>query len=60
MQDRDAAPTVAAQAVTKIPGLIKLVVDTAYAGKCKEGIEAAHPGLQVDIVRHPANRNTGA
>lgn len=59
VQDRDAAPAVVAQAVAKIPGLTKLFADSAYAGKCKEGIEVAHPGLQVEIVRHPGNRNTG-
>ena len=59
VQDRDAAPVVVAQAVAKVPGLAKLYADSAYAGKCKEGIEAAHPGLNVDIVRHPQSRCTG-
>ena len=59
VQDRDAAPEVVAQACAKVPGLQKLYADGAYAGKCKEGIEAAHPTLKVDIVRHPHNRNTG-
>ncbi len=60
VQDRDAAPAVVDQAVAKVPGLLKLYADGAYAGKCKEGIEAAHPSLKVEIVRHPQNRNTGS
>ena len=59
VQDRDAASTVVAQACAKVPGLQKLYADGAYAGKCKEGIEAAHPTLALEIVRHPHNRNTG-
>lgn len=59
VQDRDAAPALVDQAVTKIPGLVKLYADAAYAGKCREGIETAHPGVQMDIVRHPQNRNVG-
>jgi transposase len=59
VQDRDAAPTVVAQACAKVTGLQRLYADGAYAGKCKEGIEVAHPSLNVEIVRHPNNRNTG-
>ena len=59
VQDRDAAPAVVAHACAKVSGLQKLYADGAYAGKCKQGIEAAHPSLNVEIVRHPNNRNTG-
>ena len=59
VQDRDAAPALVAQACAKVSGLQKLYADGAYAGKCKEDIEVAHPTLDVEIVRHPHHRNTG-
>lgn len=59
VQDRDAAPPLVEQAMTKVPGLKKVYADTAYAGRCVETIEAAHPTLRVEIVRRPTNRNTG-
>lgn len=59
VQDRDAAADVVAQAVAKAPGLKKLYTDAAYGGQCAYGIEAAHPNLSVEVVRHPGNRSTG-
>ena len=60
VQDRDAAAEVVAHAVTKAPGLAKLYTDAAYAGRCAWAIEAAHPNMSVEVVRHPGNRSTGA
>jgi transposase len=59
VQDRDGAAPVVAQAVAKVPGLKKLYTDAAYGGQCAQKIEAAHPGLAVEVVRHPGNRSTG-
>lgn len=59
VQDRDAATPVVAQAMAKVPGLQRLYADAAYGGRCVEAIEAAHPTLAVEIVRHPGNRTTG-
>lgn len=59
VQDRDAAAPLVAQAVAKVPGLKKLYTDAAYAGQCAQIIEAAHPELSVEVVRHPGNRSTG-
>ncbi len=59
VQDRDAAASVVAQAVAKVPGLKKLYTDAAYAGQCAQALEAAHPALSVEVVRHPGNRSTG-
>jgi putative transposase len=59
VQDRDAAAPVVALAAAKVPGLKKLYADAAYGGKCVQTIEAAHPALSVEIVRHPGNRATG-
>lgn len=58
VQDRDGAPAVIAQACAKAPGLKKVFADSAYAGKCAEGIEKAH-SIVVEISRHPGNRTTG-
>ena len=55
VQDRDAAEAVVAQACAKVPGLRKLYADGAYGGKCDVAIEQAHPGLAVEVVRHPGN-----
>lgn len=58
VQDRDgAAPTLTA-ACQKYPTLAKLYVDGAYAGSCAQLLHAAH-GLDVEVVRHPGNRNVG-
>ena len=59
VQDRDAAAPVVALAAAKVPGLKKLYADAAYGGKSAQAIEAAHPSLSVEIVRHPGNRSTG-
>lgn len=59
VQDRDAAAQVVAQTMAKTPGVKKLFTDSAYAGQCKLELEAAHVGLAVEVVRHPANGNTG-
>jgi putative transposase len=59
VQDRDGAGPVVAQACTKVPGLKKIYADSAYGGQCAQAIEAAHPGLSVEVVRHPGNRSTG-
>lgn len=58
VQDRDAAPQPVKQAATKYPGLQTLFVDTGYAGQCAAQL-SAHHNLNVDVVRHPANRNVG-
>jgi putative transposase len=59
VQDRDGAAPVVAQAFAKVPGLKKLYTDAAYGGQCAQNIEKAHPGLSVEVVRHPGNRSTG-
>ncbi len=59
VQDRDGAAPVVAQAVAKVPGLKRLYTDAAYGGQCAQAIEAAHPGVAVEVVRHPGNRSTG-
>lgn len=59
VQDRDAAAQVVAQTMAKAPGVKKLFTDSAYAGQCKLQLQAAHVGLDVEVVRHPANGNTG-
>ena len=59
VQDRDAAGPVVAQARTKVPGLQKVYADGAYGGQCARTLETEHPGLSVEIVRHPGNRSTG-
>lgn len=58
VQDRDAAAPVVAQACAKLPRLQALFADAAYAGTCAEQLRLTH-GLDVQIVRHPANRSTG-
>ena len=59
MQDRDAAADVVAQPAAKAPGLKKLGPDAPYGGQCARTIEAAHPNMSVEAVRHPGNRSTG-
>lgn len=58
VQDRDGAPAVVALACAKVPGLQLLYADSAYAGKCAEGLEKNH-AIRVEITRHPGNRTTG-
>jgi putative transposase len=58
VQDRDAADSVVALACKKLPSLKKVYADGAYAGSRAFAIEDKH-GISVEIVRHPANRQTG-
>lgn len=59
-QDRNGADDVVAAGMAKVPTIRKVFTDEGYAGKCKARLEAAHPGLSVEIARHPANRSVGA
>jgi transposase len=58
VQDRDAAEPAVALAKAKVPGVAKLYVDGGYGGECANGLREKH-GLDVEVVRHPANRNVG-
>lgn len=58
VQDRDAALPAMAVACGKYPSLRKVYVDGAYAGQCAQALHSAH-GLEVEVVRHPGNRNVG-
>lgn len=58
VQDRDGAPQPVEQATAKYPGLQSLFVDNGYAGQCAAQ-PSTHYNLNVDVVRHPANRNVG-
>jgi transposase len=58
VQDRDGAYPAMAQACAKYPTIRRVFVDSAYAGKCAERIEASHD-VKVHVVRHPGNRNVG-
>jgi putative transposase len=57
-QDRDAALPAVELAQQKVPGLQKLYVDSAYAGQRVQTIREQYH-LDVEVVRHPANRNVG-
>lgn len=58
VQDRDAAMPVVDLAMAKVPGIQKLYVDGGYAGTRAREIRDKHD-LDVEIVRHPGNRNVG-
>jgi len=58
VQDRDGAGPVMAQACSKYPTLERVFVDSAYAGSCARSLAQTH-NLDVQVVRHPANRNVG-
>ena len=58
VQDRDAGAHVVGRAKTKCPTLQTVFVDSGYAGKCQQEIRANH-GVEVEVVRHPGNRNVG-
>lgn len=58
VQDRDGALPTVANGCEKYPSLEKLYVDSAYAGGCAQVLRAQH-GLDVEVVRHPGNRNVG-
>jgi transposase len=45
-------------AKAKVPGIQKLYVDGGYAGRQAREIRQRH-NIDVEIVRHPANRNVG-
>jgi putative transposase len=57
-QDRDAAIPLIDLAKAKVPGIQKLYVDGGYAGQATREIRTRHH-LDVEVVRHPANRNVG-
>ena len=57
--DRDAAERVVAAGLATSPSLEVVFVDSAYAGASRDRIEAAHPGLRLEVVRHPHNRSVG-
>lgn len=57
-QDRDAAMPTIELAKAKVPGIRKLYVDGGYAGEATQKIRKRHQ-LDVEVVRHPANRNVG-
>lgn len=59
VQDRDGADEVVAAGLAKAPTVEKLYTDEGYAGKCRTRLEATHPGLSVEVARHPANRSVG-
>ena len=46
------------EAVDKYPSLGKLYVDSGYAGTCAVHLKQEHQ-IDVEVVRHPANRNVG-
>ena len=58
VQDRDGAHPVVNAAMDKYPGIETLYVDGGYAGQCAQTVSQRH-GIQVQVVRHPANRNVG-
>lgn len=57
-QDRDAAMPAMELAKHKVPGIQKLYVDSGYAGQRARELRTQHQ-LDVEVVRHPANRNVG-
>jgi putative transposase len=58
LQDRDAALPAVELAKQKVPGIRKLYVDGGYAGQATQQLRQRHE-LDVEVVRHPANRNVG-
>jgi transposase len=57
-QDRDAALPAVDLAMQNVPGIKILYADGGYAGARAQQIRQSH-GIQVEIVRHPGNRNVG-
>lgn len=57
-QDRDAALPAVDQAMDKVPGIERLYVDGGYAGQRVREIRGRYD-VQVNVVRHPGNRNVG-
>lgn len=58
VQDRDAAEPLVAVAKSKYPTLVKGWADGGYGGKTLDAIRDIH-GLDIEVVRHPGNRNVG-
>ena len=58
VQDRDGADQVVRGAIDKYPSLEKLYVDGGYSGTCTVHLKQEHR-IDVQVVRHPANRNVG-
>ena len=58
VQDRDSANQVVREAIDKYPSLEKLYVDSGYSGTCAVHLKQEHQ-IDVEVVRHPANRNVG-
>ena len=58
VQDRDGADHVVREAIDKYPSLDKLYVDSGYSGTCAVHLKQEHQ-IDVEVVRHPANRNVG-
>jgi len=58
IQDRDAALPTVNLALQKVPGIKKLYVDGGYAGRATADLRTHH-AIQVEVVRHPGNRNVG-
>lgn len=57
-QDRDAAMPAIDRAKEKVHGMKIVFVDGGYAGARAQEIRDRH-GIDVQVVRHPANRNVG-
>lgn len=58
VQDRDGAHAVMASAKARHSTISTLYVDSGYAGDCAQTLSERH-GIEVRVVRHPANRNAG-
>jgi len=58
VQDRDVAADVLDKARAKHPGLAKVYVDSAYAGRCAEQLRGT--GLDVEVVRRSDHRGVWA
>lgn len=58
-QDRDGARPVIEAAKGKYPSIAKIYADGGYAGKESSSI-SNDLGLDIEIVRHPANKSTGS
>jgi len=58
VQDRDAALPAMELAKAKVPGITRLYVDAGYAGSPVRELRERHQ-IDVEVVRHPANRNVG-
>lgn len=59
IQDRDGAAPLVERGIEKYPTISKLLTDGGYAGQCVVALRERHPGLDVEVVRHPANRSVG-